>query len=233
MRGFFVTGTDTGVGKTTVTAYLAWGLRRRSVNVGVMKPIETGHGGQGWPADAHRLAAAAGVDDPREWVVPYVFAEPVAPWVASRVTSRPVSLSRIMEAAEALMARHDLLLVEGAGGIAVPVTADTTMADLAAQLALPLLIVARAQLGTINHTVLTVTYARARGLHIAGLVLNGGEGAAADLAERTNPDILEAMTGVPIVGQVGAVAGGKGGPAPDLLDTAATIDWAALLATAG
>ncbi|MCL8209447.1 MAG: dethiobiotin synthase [Actinomycetia bacterium] len=229
MRGVFITGTDTGVGKTTVTAYVAWGLRRRGIDVGVMKPIETGHGGTGWPEDARRLATAAGVDDPREWVVPYVFADPVAPWVASQVTGRSIDWEPIVEAARALAARHEVLLVEGAGGIAVPIRADATMADLASRLGLPVLVVARAQLGTLNHTVLTVHYARARGLRVVGLILNGGRGPDADLAERTNPGLLTAMTGLPILGQLPALSQAAGPPSPERLDAVAHVDWAALM----
>lgn len=203
MRGLFVTGTDTGVGKTIVTAGIARLLADEGHAVGVMKPVETGHpSDDGWPADAGFLALAARTDDPRELVVPFTYSEPLAPLVAARREVRPVDLDAIDAAAAAIAARHDLVLVEGAGGISVPVTDDTDMAGLALRLGLPVLVVARPDLGTLNHTLLTVRYARARGLRVAGVVLCGGRGDAAEVAERTNPPMLEEMCGVPVLGIV-------------------------------
>lgn len=203
MRGLFVTGTDTGVGKTVVTAGLARLLGDEGISVGVMKPVETGHAeDDGWPADAGFLALAARTDDPRERVVPFVYAEPLAPLVAARRGGRAVDLAKIDAAAAAIAARHDLILVEGAGGISVPITEGTDMAGLALRLGLPLLVVARPDLGTLNHTFLTVRYARARGLRVVGVVLCGGRGDAAEVAERTNPPMIEEMCGAPVLGIV-------------------------------
>lgn len=208
-RGFFVTGTDTGVGKTVVTAALAAALREAGVEVGVMKPVETGVPPETHPedgSDAQALARAAGVSDPPELVGPVRLREPLAPLVAARLEGREVSLAAILEAYRALRARHAFMLVEGAGGIAVPVAPGLLMSDLARAMELPLLIVARASLGTINHTVLTVQFARAAGLEVAGVVINGVS-ADPDLAEQTSPAVIAEMTGVPVLAKLPREAG--------------------------
>ncbi|MBX5466380.1 MAG: dethiobiotin synthase [Firmicutes bacterium] len=221
MRGVLVTGTDTGVGKTRVAVGLARGLRQRGVTVGVMKPVETGHEAQeGWPQDAWSLREAAGIDDARELVVPYVFRTPAAPWVAARLEGRPVAFARLVEAAKTLAQRWPVLLVEGAGGLAVPIDARHNWADLALALGLPLLVVAPNRLGTINHTVLTVAYARSRGVEVAGFVLNRLTDAR-DGTEDTNRAVIEALTGVPCWGEVD--------PLPPDGDAGRFLLWAAIL----
>src|SRR6266702_3935677 len=132
-RGLFITGTDTGVGKTEVACALLRGHRARGLDLGAMKPAQSGHA-PGEPSDADRLRAAAGDRDPAELVCPYTFAAPLAPAVAARLEARAVSLARILDAAGALAGRHAALLVEGAGGILTPLTERETSADLAVAL---------------------------------------------------------------------------------------------------
>ena len=182
-QGLFVTGTDTSVGKTVVACALAETLRRRHVDVGVMKPIETGVGPQG-PLDAISLRESAGVDDPLELICPQRFELPAAPSVAAAHEGRRVDRAAIRRAFDSLAARHDRMLVEGAGGLLVPIEPGWFMADLARDLGLPLLVVTRASLGTVNHTLLTLEVAAARGLAIAGVVISHGPRAVstADLA---------------------------------------------------
>jgi len=203
VRGLFITGTDTGVGKTVVAAGLALALRRRGLAVGVLKPVETGWNGEGgWSADGALLAAAAGVDNgPAAAVVPCVYREPLAPLVAARRAQRPVPLEALDRAFEAL-AERDWVLVEGAGGLAVPITEDLDMAGLAARWGLPLLVVARPGLGTLNHTFLTVHYARAGGLKVIGVVISGYPEAEADVATQSNPALIRELCGVPVLGLV-------------------------------
>jgi dethiobiotin synthase len=153
MRGLFVTGTDTGVGKTLVACTVARALRERGIDLGVMKPIETGVGSDG-PLDAIALRAAAGAEDALDLVCPQQFALPAAPTVAAAHEGREVDLVMLDAAWAVLAARHDSMLVEGAGGLLVPAAAGVTMADLAERFGLPLLIAARGSLGTINHTLL-------------------------------------------------------------------------------
>ena len=198
----FVTGTDTGVGKTMVASGLARALAERGEAVGVMKPAETGWEGPNdlLPRDAGFLADAAGVDDEADDIVPYVYREPLAPLVAARRTDRPIDLSVIEGAYDRLCTRHEHLLVEGAGGLSVPLTDDVDMAGLAAALQLPVLIVTRPTLGTLNHTFLTVHYARRRSLPVLGLVISGYHEDTTDAAELTNPAMMEEMCEVPVLG---------------------------------
>jgi dethiobiotin synthetase len=171
MRGLFVTGTDTGVGKTEVACALLAGARAAGLDAVGMKPAQSGVV-PGERSDAERLRDASGAIEPLEAICPYSFAAPLAPAVAARVEGREVSLARVLEAARALAARHAAIVVEGAGGLLVPLTEEESYAELAVSLALPVVVVARAGLGTVNHTALTVEALRRRGLAIAAIVLN-------------------------------------------------------------
>jgi dethiobiotin synthetase len=197
VRGLFVTATDTGVGKTEVACALLRAARAAGLDVGAMKPAQSGHVA-GEPSDADRLHAAAGGADPRELVCPYTFAAPLAPAVAARLEGVAVSLQRLLEAARALAARHQALVVEGAGGLLTPLTDRETYADLAVALALPVLVVARAGLGTVNHTALTVEALRARGLTVLGVVLNR-TAAATDPSEPHNAAEIERLARAPVL----------------------------------
>lgn len=186
MNGLFVTGTDTGVGKTTVSRALVSAWAARGLRVGVCKPCETGGGD-----DAELLlAASARTDLPLSHVRPFAFPLPASPEAAARADGTTLEPEALVAAVRRVAASSDFTLVEGAGGLLVPFAPGFTMADLARALDVPLLIVARASLGTINHTLLTVEAARRRGLRIAGVVLNpiGATGApdeatnAADIA---------------------------------------------------
>ena len=150
-RGLFVTGTDTGVGKTLVACEITRRLRAVGEDVGVLKPVETGVGPEG-PLDAQALQAAAGSREAIERICPQRFALPAAPTVAAAAEGRQVELSRVRESFAILAQRHDLMLVEGAGGLLAPAAEGVAMADLAGDLGLPLLLVTLAALGTINHT---------------------------------------------------------------------------------
>jgi len=197
----FITGTDTEVGKTFVTAGLARALRRRGVDVGVMKPVATG-ARNGLSEDAVHLKEASGVHDALQFINPICLELPLAPSVASRISDHPIDLRRVWFAYGTLGARHDCMLVEGVGGLLVPVTDQVSVAELARRLGLPLVIVTRPSLGTINHTALTVHAARTLGLEIAGLVINHHRKFAIGLAERTNRGALERACGVPVLGEV-------------------------------
>jgi dethiobiotin synthetase len=197
LRGLFVTATDTGVGKTAVACGIVAGWRALGRDVGAMKPAQSGHV-PGEPSDAELLRAAAGGADPAELVCPYSLRAPLAPAVAAREEGIEISLERILGAARALAARHEALVVEGAGGLLVPLTPRETYADLARALALPVLVVARAGLGTVNHTALTVEALRVRGLAVAGVVLNRASGSA-DPSEPHNAAEIERLTGARVL----------------------------------
>lgn len=171
--GVFITGTDTGVGKTVVTAAIAAALKTHSVNVGIMKPIATGLADpRHHPSDPDWLMSVAGVQDPPDLVTPYRFKLPASPLVAAAHEHVSIDLARVTQAFHAVAAQHDCVLVEGIGGILVPVTAELFVVDLITRLGVPALIVARAGLGSINHTLLTLECLRSRGVPVLGLVFN-------------------------------------------------------------
>jgi dethiobiotin synthetase len=201
--GLFVTGTDTGVGKTVITAGLASALRARGHAVGVVKPVQSGALAEDPSGDAARLVRLAGLSETPAEVAPYAFAAPLAPAVAAGLEGRRVDRDVVLDAVQSIAARYDAVLVEGAGGLMVPLAEDWTVADLAGALGLPLLVVARAGLGTVNHTVLTVLVARQHGLDPAGVVLNG----ATDESSRTNALLIERHAGVPVVGRTPQLVG--------------------------
>ncbi|MHB8633688.1 MAG: dethiobiotin synthase [Thermoplasmatota archaeon] len=190
-----VTGTDTGVGKTAVGCGLLASWRAAGLAVTPFKPVETGWGGpsEAWPPDALALRDAAGSHQMRPHVVPYVFAEPLAPHVAAERAGTPVDVA-VLDAALATAPGH--VLIEGAGGLAVPFTADLLFSDLLKRWNAPVVVVARAGLGTLNHTLLTVEHARHRGLEVLAVVLNRSTGVSA--AERTNPEWVARLTGLPV-----------------------------------
>lgn len=205
-RGVFITGTDTAVGKTLVTAGLARALVARGVNVGVMKPVETGcRSGRdshddGGASDAVRLRRAAGSRDALGLIAPYRLRLPLAPMVAAARERRRISPGRLIAAYRTLAGRHDVMLVEGIGGLLVPLTAQDSVADLICRLGLPVLIVARAGLGTVNHTLLTLEAARARKITVLGVVLNTTTPRRHGPAERTGAAALRRLVDVPVFG---------------------------------
>ncbi len=203
-KGYFITGTDTGIGKTVVTALLASVLSRRGLRVGVMKPVETGcpqEGDRLLPQDSLFLRQVSGCTAPQELVTPYTFAEPLAPAIAAELAGITIEMKQICRCYEQLLAEHDVVLVEGAGGLLVPLTAQLSMHDIAVELNLPVLIVACNKLGAINHTALTVTVARERS-QVLGIVLNHIRAPENDLAMQTNADALRRWGKAPLLGQV-------------------------------
>ncbi|MFS0838404.1 dethiobiotin synthase [Paenibacillus sp. 1P03SA] len=179
IRGIFVTGTDTGIGKTVVTAALAAALRSEGWNVGVWKPVQSGEPLGSGLSDAERLMEGSGIADPPEEVAPFAFNAPLTPWLAAKAEGVHLTMEMLYAGGKRLCSRYDAMLVEGAGGAAVPLTEDALLAEWIAYLRMPVLIVARAGLGTVNHTLLTVSFLRQFGIDILGVVLNEGACAAA------------------------------------------------------
>ena len=199
MSGVLVTGTDTGVGKTFVACALAHALRARGRSVAVMKPVETGVTGR--PEDAVALRDAAADPAPLDEICPYRLRAPLAPAVAARLEGVTIDLARL----EALVRRRlgvaDVLIVEGAGGLLVPIADNVTYADLAARLQLPLVVVAANRLGTVNHCALTARVAETMGLEVLGLVLSQPS-PTCDPSAPTNADAIATLTGLPILGDL-------------------------------
>ena len=202
--GLFVTGTDTGVGKTLITAALAAALRARGIDVGVMKPIETGcpsRRGRLLPLDALTLREASGSRDRLDLVNPYRFREPLAPMVAAERSRRRIDIRRLEERFNRLAGRHAVVLVEGAGGLLVPITEDTSFLDLSARLRLPLLVVIGSRLGALNHARLTVEVALRARLPLIAAILNHPS-ADRSPARRTNLSALRRLLPVPILAEI-------------------------------
>ena len=205
-RGYFVTGTDTGVGKTYASRALIAGWRSQGLTVGVLKPAETGCREAGrWtgPRDAMALLQAAGSGQALESVCPYTYDQPLAPSEAAEAEGRsPMSFARIEALVDETRRRFDVTLVEGAGGLLVPFSGERTAADLAVRLDLPLVVVARIGLGTINHTWLTVEAARLRSLEVAGVIFSRTLDPATHPPgpdEARNPGALKRFAGIEVL----------------------------------
>jgi dethiobiotin synthetase len=197
-KEIFVTGTDTGVGKTVVSAALAWTLKQSGKKVVVMKPVQTGTN-LGGLMDIEFVQRIIKTNHPLDEVCPYRFSYPLAPSVASNLEGEKIDLKKISSAFYNLGLTHDVVIVEGAGGLFVPIIDNYLMSDLARDLGLHLIIVTHPNLGTLNHTLLTVESAKRRGLKILGIVINKFP-LNPGLAERTNPELILKMTGEPIIG---------------------------------
>jgi dethiobiotin synthetase len=192
LRGLFVTGTDTGVGKTIISAALLRHARRRGGTPIPFKPVETGCVGP--PADATLLWNAARPPTLVSEACLYPLRLPAAPSLAARAEGIRVDLDLVVERAHALAARGDFLLVEGAGGLLVPYVDRLTTVELARRLGLPLLVVARTALGTLNHTALTLREAERSGLPVAGVVFNRTV-ERLEPHESGNAELIEDLTG--------------------------------------
>jgi dethiobiotin synthetase len=194
-KGIFITGTDTGVGKTVIACGIAKLLKSLGVNVGVMKPVATG-GRQ----DAARLRQAAGVTEDLDVINPQYFKAPIAPTVSAALEHREVNLESIYRSYWFLQKHYDVVVVEGIGGVKVPLGESMYVVDLIQALRLPALVVGRAALGTLNHTFLTLDALEAGKIPVMGVVLNGGRGKT--LPEKTNPEELQDHMTVPLLGTV-------------------------------
>ncbi len=202
MKSIFVTGTDTGVGKTAVSCGLAAYLSlRKGYDVGVMKPFESGNEapGQEMTGDAWALKAASGCPDDIRDINPYNFKAPLAPETAAMLENTQVDIARVTSVYTKLCDRHDIVIVEGAGGILVPIRDGCFYSDLISAWQIPVIIVSRLTLGTINHTLLSCHYLRSIGVTVSGVILNDMLGEN-DIASQTNPGMLEKYLTVPLLG---------------------------------
>ncbi len=210
MSVLFVTGTDTGVGKTLVTAALAAALTRHGRRVGVVKPAETGCRPDA--EDARTLTAAARDDAPLDAVCPYRLPDPLAPMLAAERAGVVIDVDDLVRRVRRRAATVDVLLVEGAGGLLVPLARDASFADFAARLAARVVVVVGSRLGAINHALLTFDALAHRGMAMAGYVINR-LGTDDDLAVATNESLLARLTAAPCLGALPWL----GGEAAELL----------------
>lgn len=227
MRGLFITGTDTGVGKTFVACGILRDLVAARVRAGAYKPVCSGaeaspDGSLRWP-DVDALADALDGEFPAERICPQCFVAPLAPPLAATSEGRQVDPALLIAGRDWWADQVDTLIVEGAGGLLSPIADGVSNADLARKLGYPLLIIAADRLGTINHTLLTVEAAQARGLRIAGILLNRLSDPA-DASVESNRDVLARLTPVPVLdvwphGAIRLLRPGRSG---------VRIDWSAL-----
>jgi len=207
-KGIFVTGTDTGVGKSIVAATLATLLHRRGVRVGVMKPVTSGcrvENGELVSDDARLLAESIG-EPVTDLIAPYRLTLPIAPSAAAERDGTVISFERVREAFRLLASDHDFVIVEGAGGVMVPLQGGLLVIDLVKALEIPLLVVARPNLGTVNHTLLTCFASRQMGIDTRGVVINRFPREPDD-AQRTAPHLIDSLSGAPLLGRFPEVEG--------------------------
>lgn len=201
--GIFVVGTDVGVGKTVVAGGLAMLWQRQGRRVGVFKPIATGCARRvrlGLISDdAECLAYCAGSDLPLDIINPIRYRQDVDPIVAAEVSRRPIDLDALWHAYNQICHTSEMVIVEGVGGLLTPIERKRSVADLAGELGLPLLIVGHTHVGAANHVLLTIEAARTRRLKIAGVVLNNYNAPAPTLAEETNPATIAQCAKLPTV----------------------------------
>jgi len=204
-KGIFITGTDTGVGKTFIAASLLRIMKEQGLRVCPMKPVETGcksRKGKLVPADAMKLMNAAGVDEDIDLINLYRLKNPLAPSVAAELEGVTIEKRKIISAYKLLSRKYEMVIVEGAGGIMVPISNKYLTLDLINDLGLPVIIVARPGLGTVNHTLMTIAAARSRDIDVLGVVINYSMKTRMGTAEKINPELIEKLGVVPVLGNV-------------------------------
>lgn len=197
LKGLFITGTDTDVGKTYVTALLAQYLLDKHQACRVIKPIASG----GYE-DATYLKSVLALQDDLKNITPICMTDPVAPRTATLIRQERIDWSLLQDYFDELARQESYVLCEGVGGITVPLEKGYWVSDWIAELGLPALVVARAGLGTLNHTLLTLEHARNKGLRVQGIVLNHVQDASSDPAYPHNAQIIEEESGIPLVLEV-------------------------------
>ncbi|MEK7814065.1 MAG: dethiobiotin synthase [Candidatus Desantisbacteria bacterium] len=206
LRSVFITGTDTGVGKTLVAGGLAGAWKEAGHDVGVMKPVATGGimiNGELTSTDLLFMqnALVSSPKDEKGLCMPYCLKTPAAPAIAAQVEGVTIIPENIHQAYKMLASQHELMIVEGIGGLLVPINWDYLVADLVMDLELPLLIVCSSRLGTINHTLLTIECAKHRGIEVLGLIINmTSTSQCLTVAEQTVSEVLKKVTDVPVLG---------------------------------
>ncbi|MEN2994122.1 MAG: dethiobiotin synthase [Thermodesulfovibrio sp.] len=208
--GYFITGTDTAVGKTIVTAAILRSFIKKGLKVGAMKAIETGcinKDGILLPSDGMLLRDMAEMNDSLELITPIKLENPLSPLVASRIEEIEIDIDKIFKAFETLKKKYDYILVEGVGGLMVPINKEEKkksayyfVRDLIKDMGLPVILVIRPTLGTINHTLLTLEALKNKKIPIKGYIINFSEPPKNDIAEKTNPQILKELVDVPCLG---------------------------------
>lgn len=224
----FVTATDTGVGKTVVAAAIARHLRSRMKRVAVLKPVASGcyRAREGLISeDAELLAAASDTHHPLDLICPNRYEEPLAPGVAARRANQPVDWDAVSRSIRLMSPDSDCMIIEGAGGLFVPLDDRHTILDLILALSVPVLIVARPFLGTINHTLLTVEALRKEKIEVTGVVINRYPAENAGVAEETSPQQIERFGKVPVLAIVPDEPFVPPAIGPGIMSAIGQVDW--------
>ncbi|MFB4164069.1 dethiobiotin synthase [Alteribacillus sp. JSM 102045] len=200
--GIFITGNDTDIGKTFVASGIAAALHQEGIDIGVFKPMLSGIKREDPKSDTFLLKHMAEDNNPLQKITPFVFEEALAPYLGAKRAGVSIKLEDITKKWRDIQADHQFFIAEGAGGITVPYGEDCLVSDVAKEIGFPVLVVAKPGLGTVNHTVLTVEYARRAGIEVAGVIVNGLREKEKDLASKTNPELIEKFAGVPVLGVV-------------------------------
>ena len=230
--GLFITGTDTGIGKTVIAGAIANWFYRRGKKVAVLKPVATGcvKRREGLVSeDAEFLAVCSSTPHPLDLICPCRYAEPLAPSVAARRAKQPLDWEAIQRSIRIMSAGSDVMIVEGAGGVMVPMDEKHLVLDVAKLLGVPTIVVARPALGTINHTVLTVRALQAAGVRVGGVVINRYPTDSPGVPEETNPREIEKWAKVPVLAIVPDEKVPEGELPPGIISAIDQVDWERLL----
>lgn len=202
-RGLFLAGTDTDAGKTIMAAAIVAGLRAKGIDCGYLKPVGTEAldvGNRPVNPDAVFVKEMAGLTEPAWELNPYCLQAPLAPLAAARAEGTAVPYDNLLRQTNEYCRARQFTIVEGAGGVLVPLAQGKLMLDLMAEVGLPVLVVGRAGLGTVNHTLLTIRAVRNAGLPVAGFCFSGGQRSAGDCSPGLNPDLVVEFGGAPYLG---------------------------------
>ncbi len=203
--GYFITGTDTGIGKTVATAALQAVLQSEGRSTGIMKPIETGvdaHCSSSANSDAKFLLEAAGLTDELSDICPVRLKTPAAPYQAALMEGVDIDVSLILAAYQRLAEKYEVMLVEGVGGLLVPISKNYAVIDLISDMGLPVLIVAGYQLGTLNHTLMTLRNLKEKNLTVTGILMTQFDPEPLTEVEQQQPELISELSGVPILGEL-------------------------------
>lgn len=200
MKSYFITGTDTDVGKTWITAGIASALKKMGIDIGIMKPFAAGTTQKvGFKSeDTEILAKAAQIDDSEQLINPQFFPIPASPYTASESLGVKVDVDLVLQNFKKLLKIHEMMLVEGMGGILTPILKDYFVTNLIKDMGLDVIVVTRSRIGTINHTLLTCKMCTIYGLRVHGIIINNFDVNGYSINELKRD--LEKLTGIPVLG---------------------------------
>jgi dethiobiotin synthetase len=196
-KTFFITATDTGIGKTFIAAGLGFAAQSKGFKVGMSKPISCG-GIEDAEFYKNKLQLKDGIDD----INPIKFKQPLSPYAAMKTEKKKIDIAGIIKSINELRKDRDVVIVEGLGGAMAPIKRDYYVVDMIKELRMPCIVIARAGLGTINHTLMTIDELKKRNVKIAGIIMNGFEGR--EISQRSNARVIEELSGIKIIGKIKA-----------------------------